>query len=131
MTPDERNHFRQIIEASVNILKFAGQKPDSVTVGYGVVGKTLDLLNDADQLQSENARLRERLGFREAMFDEEQASHEATRERLAKIEKAARKWLSSFDTKIPENADSEYVDKLSAEYTDTANALRAALDGGK
>lgn len=53
---------------------------------------------------------------------------EARVEKLEAVRKAAMAWLSSFDTQIPENADSDYVDKLSAEYTDTANALRAALD---
>lgn len=53
---------------------------------------------------------------------------EARVEKLEEVREAAMAWLSSFDTQIPENADSDYVDKLSAEYTDTANALRAALD---
>lgn len=41
---------------------------------------------------------------------------------------AAGEFISSFDTEIPEDADSEQVNKLVDEYTNAAAALRAALD---
>lgn len=59
------------------------------------------------------------------------AENAALRERVAALEKvreAARQFISSFDTEIPEDADSEQVNKLVGQYTHAADALRAALD---
>lgn len=103
-----------------------------------------ELLDDVDRLEARVKELSNPATWRAtinrlesaelaalAELDERIAENAALKARVEKLEevrKAAMAWLSSFDTQIPENADSDYVDKLSAEYTDTANALRAALD---
>lgn len=71
------------------------------------------------------------LNGRGSVRSELQAENAALRERVAVLEKvreAAGEFISSFDTEIPEDADSEQVNKLVDEYTHAAAALRAAID---
>lgn len=115
MNTEERKSFRQIIEASVNIVKFSAQKPDAITVGYGVIAKTLALLDDVDRLEAENAALRDR---------------------VERIEKAAREVSNSFhEVNDYDTGASLYVARemnpLWEGFDQHVAALRSALDGVK
>lgn len=94
--------------ADVSALLDALDEAEAELAGYEV--RQAEAVTGAEEMNREMADLRERVAA------------------LEKVREAARQFISSFDTEIPEDADSEQVNKLVGQYTHAADALRAALD---